>query len=310
MAYWDAMFKEWQEMQQRFLNNLPMKLPGMEYPKQALNPWELPHLQTFMSWGQSAVRQSMELQTNWLEQWVGQMDNTISVSNDSKYEMIKRIQDSMESWSENQSELWEYWFKMVEETAGSMDNSADLFDNISTWKSTVDESLGSQTEWLEQWTKRINIEELSPEELLTVSSKIQETMNGWLELQAELWHQWFDYLNLNEATSSGTTTEPVKKKPAKKTTTKKIQSTKQTTQKKSTSSTEKMVKDNLEMISGIGPALAKKLYEEGIFNFSQIAALTEKEIDKLEETIIKFPGRIRRENWVEQALKFLKDAEK
>ena len=323
MTYWNAMFKEWQEMQQNFLNNLPKKLPGLDYPKQSLNPWELPHLQTFLSWGQSAVKQSMELQTNWLEQWAGQMDSTIAVSNESKSEMIDRIQESMESWSENQTELWEYWFNMVEETASSMEDSAVLVDNISSWKSTVEESLGSQSNWLEEWTEKINIEDLTPEELLSVSSKIQETMNGWLELQGELWSQWFDFLNLNDTTTSNVSVATPTNKPAKKKTiqkksaakkatpakaAKKKVAKKKTVQKKSKPATKKLKKDNLEMISGIGPALAKKLNANGIVSFSQIAALTAKEINNLEETIIKFPGRIRREKWVTQAKKFLKDA--
>ena len=97
MTYWNVMFKEWQEMQQKFIDNLPTKLPGIEYPKQSTNPWELPHLQTFLSWGQSAVRQSMELQTNWLEQWVGQMDSTIAVSNESKSDICSYTQKKNET---------------------------------------------------------------------------------------------------------------------------------------------------------------------------------------------------------------------
>ena len=65
-------------------------------------------------------------------------------------------------------------------------------------------------------------------------------------------------------------------------------------------------KDDLTAISGIGPALQKKLNAEGFCSYAQIAALSEKEIQRLEETIIKFPGRIKRDNWVEQARKLQK----
>jgi len=392
MTYWNAIFKEWQEMQQKFLDNLPAKLPGMNYPKPSMDQWQLPHLQTFMSWGQSAVKQSMELQTNWLDQWVGQMDSTIAASNENKADMIQRIQESMENWSENQSELWEYWFNMVEETAESTEDPIALFENISNWKSTVEETLESQSDWLNEWAKKIRIEELSPTELHNVSSQIQETMSGWLELQNELWDKWFVFLNLSDATVNKITAEstrPVKKKtvpkkvapvenpmtkkvisekiiktdakkvtpakvkkkeitpeeavapakqavkddlevaPAKasvekKTTPKKTTGVKEqeatpkntvtekktTTPEKLTSPTEQTVEDDLKKISGIGPALAKKLNTSGIVNFSQLAALTDEEIDRLEETIIKFPGRIRREKWLDQAKKLLEDSNK
>lgn len=309
MTYWNSIFKEWREMQQNFIDNLPIKLPSIETTQQPVSPWDLPHLQTFMTWGQSAVKQSLELQTHWLEQWANQMGSTISSSNETNSEMVARIQESMSGWSENQSELWEYWFKMVEESADSMENPASLYENISSWKSTVEESLTSQTDWLDRWRDDINIEELSPQELMNVSTNIQETMNGWLELQGELWHKWFNFLSLNDIESS----ESVPKQAAKPKATKKKTSskkTKATRQVKTASAVEKAVQDNLEKISGIGPALAKKLYAQGIINFQQIADLTEKEIEKLEKTIIKFPGRIRREKWVAQAVKILKDAEK
>lgn len=62
-------------------------------------------------------------------------------------------------------------------------------------------------------------------------------------------------------------------------------------------------KDDLTVIAGIGPALQKKLNEQGIYSYAQIAGLSAQEIDRLEETIIKFPGRIKRDDWVGQAKK-------
>ncbi len=59
--------------------------------------------------------------------------------------------------------------------------------------------------------------------------------------------------------------------------------------------------DDLKVIAGIGPALEKKLNAEGIVSYRQIAALTESDIARLEETVIKFPGRIQRDGWIEQA---------
>ena len=59
--------------------------------------------------------------------------------------------------------------------------------------------------------------------------------------------------------------------------------------------------DDLTLIFGIGPALQKKLYDHGIRRFAQIAALSSTEIEQLEGTVIKFPGRIERDGWVAQA---------
>jgi predicted flap endonuclease-1-like 5' DNA nuclease len=61
--------------------------------------------------------------------------------------------------------------------------------------------------------------------------------------------------------------------------------------------------DDLKRISGIGPGLEKKLNAEGIYRFRQIASLTKSDIARLEQKVIKFPGRIKRDKWVQQAKK-------
>ncbi len=62
--------------------------------------------------------------------------------------------------------------------------------------------------------------------------------------------------------------------------------------------------DDLTAIGGIGPALQRKLKEQGIRSFAQIAALSDEDIARLEGSIIKFPGRIKRDDWIGQARRF------
>ena len=58
--------------------------------------------------------------------------------------------------------------------------------------------------------------------------------------------------------------------------------------------------DDLTVIKGIGKVIEKKLHELGITSFSQIAAMTPDEAHKVNQAI-EFPGRVERENWIEQA---------
>jgi predicted flap endonuclease-1-like 5' DNA nuclease len=62
-------------------------------------------------------------------------------------------------------------------------------------------------------------------------------------------------------------------------------------------------KDDLTAITGIGPALAKKLNSAGIVGYAQLAAISDKEVAHLEKNVIKFSGRIKRDDWVGQAKK-------
>lgn len=59
-------------------------------------------------------------------------------------------------------------------------------------------------------------------------------------------------------------------------------------------------KDDLKKLSGIGPALEKKLNEAGVTTFAQIASWGDAEIADFDEKL-SFKGRIEREGWVEQA---------
>ena len=59
--------------------------------------------------------------------------------------------------------------------------------------------------------------------------------------------------------------------------------------------------DDLQLIVGVGPGLEKKLRDAGITSYSQIAALTPAEIAKLEANVVKFTGRITRDDWIGQA---------
>jgi large subunit ribosomal protein L21 len=58
--------------------------------------------------------------------------------------------------------------------------------------------------------------------------------------------------------------------------------------------------DDLTLISGIGPKLNERLKTHGIFHFWQLASLADEDVKKL-ETDMAFPGRIDREEWIEQA---------
>jgi len=58
--------------------------------------------------------------------------------------------------------------------------------------------------------------------------------------------------------------------------------------------------DDLKKLSGVGPALEKKLHAAGITSFAQIAAWTPEDVAEMDEKL-SFKGRIEREGWVAQA---------
>ena len=62
-----------------------------------------------------------------------------------------------------------------------------------------------------------------------------------------------------------------------------------------------MVKDDLQVIKGIGPFIEEKLNALGITTYRQLANMTAKLETQVNEAIEFFPGRVKRDQWVAQA---------
>lgn len=67
-------------------------------------------------------------------------------------------------------------------------------------------------------------------------------------------------------------------------------------------------RDDLKLLSGVGPALEKKLNKSGVQRFEQIAKWTKADIARFDEQL-NFKGRIEREGWVAQAKVLAKGGE-
>lgn len=59
--------------------------------------------------------------------------------------------------------------------------------------------------------------------------------------------------------------------------------------------------DDLTRLKGVGPKLAEQLQAIGVTSFAQIAAWDEGDIDRIDAQLGRFQGRIRRDDWREQA---------
>ncbi len=60
-------------------------------------------------------------------------------------------------------------------------------------------------------------------------------------------------------------------------------------------------KDDLKLISGVGPKLESLLNKNGVYYFWQVAEWSKRDIDIIDDRLDAFKGRIERDNWVDQA---------
>jgi len=69
-------------------------------------------------------------------------------------------------------------------------------------------------------------------------------------------------------------------------------------------------KDDLKMISGIGPFIEERLHALDIYTFKQISKFTANDIDTINDAIEYFSGRIERDEWVAQAKELFHNKDK
>jgi len=67
--------------------------------------------------------------------------------------------------------------------------------------------------------------------------------------------------------------------------------------------------DDLKQLSGVGPALEKKLNAEGVTTFAQVAGWKKADVAAMDEKL-SFKGRIEREGWIDQAKELAQDLAK
>lgn len=112
--------------------------------------------------------------------------------------------------------------------------------------------------------------------------------------------QWFTEIKITDILASGAKPAAAKK-PAKKADAPKTE--KKAAPKKAAAKTTGA--DDLTKISGVGPVLVKKLADNGITTFAQIAAWSADDIAEFDDKL-NFKGRIERDDWIAQAKEFMK----
>jgi predicted flap endonuclease-1-like 5' DNA nuclease len=237
-----------------------------------------------------AIGQSLELQQQWLEQWSERAGGK-KLKPKLFAELSAEARDSTQKWLDNQNQLLEQWLEVVNGTTSA------TRPDFAEWEKTVQESIQRQKTLLNDWLEMADFKKLSVKEITNLSNQITKSMQKSIETQQQVWSHWFNDLGATAAAVGKMQKEaaPAADKPKKKSAAK----------SKAAAADSDQSGDDLKQISGIGPGLEKKLKAGGITTLKQIAALSDADIADLEERIIRFSGRIKREQWVEQARKLV-----
>jgi len=249
-------------------------------------------------------------------------------------------EDIFKSWTDAQKRLWESLCSAVpfQPPAGVEAWRETYLRNLATWESAVKKTLQQEASWVEQWVHKVAHEQGTPEVMASWVQQMEDVLQRWIRTQNQWWDEYFAVLRQGGIAYPDWTgpqvppAEPVAtKKPARAPKPQvKVASAPPVAEPAATSEpvplpeppvvvqaapappAEKPAKpipaippaplepDDLKLISGIGPALEKKLNACGISRYQELATLSDADIDRVEAAIKSF-GRIRRDNWISQA---------
>lgn len=211
--------------------------------------------------------------------------------------------------------------------------------NLDVWEAAVRRTLSQEASWVQRWVEQVAQEKGAPELMTAWVRQMEEVLQRWVQTQNQWWDEYFIVLRRGsrfmdpeqagvgplsvaqprtegkpdkaikpvEVVRADPPITPAEIKPILpvapaefESVTRSPQINMQAETPSATVSAAEIEPDDLKLISGIGPALEKKLRAQGISTFRQLATLTEADIDRL-ETAIKAMGRIRRDDWIGQA---------
>lgn len=295
------MFTNLRDMQDRLWQESSSGFPDFSFPSH-LETWQRQTLEGMSLWAEKSVNQSLNLQQEWLEQWVARADSK-KLKPKFLAELNTEARESIQSWLETQKQLWDQWMLFVNNSAG-----AESFPDLETWNETIQKSFQDQMDVLRNWSELGDFKKLSVKESEKLIDQITKSMRTCIEMQEQLWSQWFKGVSAIEnpwVSKGAKSSENAPARQAKKANPKKTADSVKSTTPETKPAPRKQsaqAKDDLKQITGIGPVLEKKLNSEGITTLDQVAKLSTADIARLEE-LLRFPGRIKRDKWIAQAKK-------
>jgi predicted flap endonuclease-1-like 5' DNA nuclease len=274
------------EMQDQLWKDSMASFPGSAFPRD-LNDWQQKTLESISNWAGQAVKQSLELQQEWLDQWSERASGK-KLKPKSFAELSNEARQSTQRWLDNQNQLWGQWLQVLR---GSSEPGA--LPSYSDWEKAVEDSIQQQMALLKDWSDMAEFDGLSGKEMTKLANQIVKAMQKSIETQQQLWSHWFNELGVPR-TLPGEKSSASSQQPGKA-------SGRSSPKTKKASAKTDRSSDDLKQISGIGPSLEKKLKDNGIKTIRQIAELSNQDMEKLGA----LSGRIKREKWVQQARKLI-----
>lgn len=258
----EDIFKSWTDAQKRLWESLCSAVPFQ--PPAGVEAWRETYLKNLTTW-ESAVKKTLEQEVAWVEQWVHRVAQERGTP-EMMTAWVRQMEEVLQRWIQTQNQWWEEYFAVLRRGGlaypdwTSSSASPPLVEPVATGEPG---GVAAESSVAEPEPSAVSAPEAAPEPPVVepISTASEPPVVEPVAIIPEA-------------------ALPVEPSPA-------ILPVAESP-------------DDLKLITGIGPALEKKLRACGITTYRQLAALNDADIERV-EAIIKSFGRIRRDDWIGQA---------
>ncbi len=111
------------------------------------------------------------------------------------------------TWAQSQQKLLTNWLDTMQRFSGTA--SPELWTKtVDAWQASVKQTLDAQEEWIRQWTGTLANTKEVPRELQDLARQGQEQLLRWIEVERQLWQNWFSIVrDINFKVEPGTSVQ-------------------------------------------------------------------------------------------------------
>ena len=277
----EDIFKSWTDAQKRHWESLCSAVPFQ--PPAGVEAWRETYLKNLATW-ESAVKKTLQQEANWVEQWVHKVANEQGTP-EIMASWVQQMEDVLQRWIQTQNQWWDEYFAVLRRGGFAYPDWANPPSSpvepavekkpVKAPKSQVKAAPESPPVEPVAKVKPAPPPEPAPVEAAPEPAPVEVALEpAPVEPAPEPVTAVSEPAPVEAAPKPALVRmpdKPVRTEP-----------------------------DDLKLISGIGPALEKKLNACGISRYQELATLSDADIDRVEAAIKSF-GRIRRDDWIGQA---------
>ena len=259
----EDIFKTWTDAQKRLWESLCAAVPFQ--PPVGVETWRETYLKNLAAW-ETAVKKTLTQEAAWVDQWVHQIAQEKGTP-EMMSAWVRQMEDVLQRWIQTQNQWWDEYFTVLRRGGFAAHEPAGMKPPAIIAKPAImakSVTVAAPVAVAEPEPEPVAVAE--PEPVVVVEPEPVAEPAIEIEAASAPVIAAAEPVVETAPAAAPTPTQP----------------------------------DDLKLISGIGPALEKKLRKQGISSYRQLAMLSDKDIVKI-EAAIKAAGRVGREDWIGQA---------